>query len=196
MMPASLTRWLRQVLAGLGMIPVIIVLVLWPARQVLLPLWPEKAEETVYQTASGDSRRLFHGSRSEPGYAGRLIRRDRPLNLVRVEERDGSRFHAYLAGVRPDEGALVADRLPEWIRAEIVAPPAGSSEVVVLIDADGERFDLPVDAIRRIYRPNQLALVSRLRLSAERFVRVAGQVADLEPAGTGRFIPGRGPETP
>lgn len=196
MLPASLTRWLRQVLAGLGLFPVIIVLVLWPARQVLLPLWPEKAEETVYRTASGDSRRLFHGSRSVPDFTGQRIRSDCPLNLARVETNDGSRFHAYVAGVRPEEGALVADRMPEWIRSEIVAPPAGSSEVVVMLGPDDERFDIPAAAIRRIYRPNQLALTARLRLSAQRFVMVTQKDEALEPAGAGRFIPDRVPETP
>lgn len=183
-------------LAGLGLIPVIIVLVLWPARQVLLPLWPEKAEETVYQTASGDSRRLFHGSRSVPDFTGQLIRRDCPLHLVRVETNGGGRFHAYVAGVRPEEGALVADRMPQWIRSEIVVPPAGSSEVVVMLGPDDERFDVPAEAIRQIYRPNQLALTSRLRLSAQRFLTVAETDEALEPAGADRFIPDRVPETP
>lgn len=196
MLPASLTRWLRQVLAGLGLFPVIIVLVLWPARQVLWPLWPEKAEETVYQTASGDSGRLFHGSRSDPDFTGQLVRADCPLHLARVEMNGGGRFHAYIAGVRPEEGALVVERMPQWIRSEIVVPPAGSSEVVVMLGPDDERFDVPADAIRQIYRPNQLTLASRLWLSAQRFVSVAGKDEALEPAGTDRFIPDRVPETP
>lgn len=176
MMPAFPGRWPRQFLSAAALIVIIAALAFWPARHVLDPLWPGVAGETLVLDASGEPVRILHAGRHPPDQVGRLLRHERPSSLLAVEMRDGRRFFVFLAGVRPHAQARVASRMPGWTQPDRLVPPRGSSEVLVFETASGSPIDLPVAAIRRLYRPNRLSLIARAQLAWSRYREAAAHV--------------------
>lgn len=161
-------RFLRQLVGILTLAFLIVILSMWPARHVLQPLWPTKVEESLYRDDASAIQRIFHRAGSEPDANAELMARNRPLSLLAVERIDHGLVVGFLSGVRSEADALVNADQPEWLDQDLVDLPPDPWAVLVLVLEDGESVEIPVNQVRRIYRPNRLKTVERLELAWKR----------------------------
>lgn len=171
-----LARQMRHLTVILGLVCVISLLLLWPARHVLVPLWPAQMEESLYQNDSNSIQRIFHRAGAEPAFPGKLIARNRPLTLLSVEREEQNPVVGYLSGVRPESEALVSPELPTWLEPDLIEVSSEPSKILVLVVADGEIVEIPLAGVRRLFRPNRLRLRDRLMLAWRRLEEAIGSL--------------------
>jgi ABC-type phosphate transport system auxiliary subunit len=183
MMPAFVKGVLRKISAGIVLLVVAALLLAWPARHVLEPLWPGPVEELLYLEAGGGTGRVLvpvrHAailSRSEP-----MLARNRPLSLVRVETIDGSWQYGYLLGVSSVDDRSLRDDVPEQLLETVVELLEPDYDIIVLVCAEGQRFEIAVSEVRRLIYPNRLVLTDRVHLAWQRLAaRIAERLSDGE----------------
>ena len=188
MMPAFVKAVLRKFSAGLVLLVLIAALLAWPARHVLEPLWLSPVEELLYMAPGGEAGRVFVSARraNGPPQGGRLLARGRPLSVVRVELVDGNWRHGYLLGVRSAPDHALHDDIPNGLLATMAEPHMSDYDTLVLVSAEEEQLDIPVEAVRRLIYPNRLAVSERAGLAWQRF---AERIAERLPDGAhGLFI--------
>ncbi len=181
MMPAFVKAVLRKLSAGLALFVLIALLLAWPARHVLEPLWPGPVEELLYLAAEGEAGRdLVPVRRAAPSRTGPVLARSRPLSLVRVEMTDGGWRHGYLLGVSSADDLSLHDDVPEPLQQAVAEVREGDYDMLVLAGADGKRVGIPVLEVQRLVYPNRLAVLERVQLAWQRF---ADRLAERPPDG-------------
>jgi hypothetical protein len=174
MMPSPVTYWLQQIVTTIVLITCIVLLTLFPARHVLLPLWPTPVEEWIVQSGQDEVDRfvrqagLVATARSSAG----LIARTRPLNLVELERRDMPPMFGFLAGYRDSPDEPLQPRLPDSLLQPRVELPLSPDLVVVLVTVDEVAVEIPMDELIGLHRPNQLSLLERFDLAFSRILVV------------------------
>lgn len=172
MMPALVKSLLGKLMAGIALLMLIAGLVTWPARHVLLPLWPA----SVYEVLSNDGEngaccRLVSRLDARDATFDRMTVLARPVSLACLEFVDDSIRCGYLLGLRQEADSALVAELPAWFNEALVEFEAEAFEIVVLdLPADG-RLDIPAGQIKRMFRPNALTVVQRMELATERFIR-------------------------
>lgn len=195
MMPEFLTRAIRRVTAALVLVSIVLAALLWASRHVLEPFWPPTVAESLYQAPSGAVERVFHRASAEPVIEGRLSARSRPASLLAVETGGQARLYGYFSGIRPEPGALVSTDIPPWLEQSLIHLPEDSDQVLIVIRDNGEREEIPVAGVQRLYHPNRLTTVERFELLRERLHRrITDENVDKH-RGNG-FSPPAGPQTP
>lgn len=179
-MPAFVKGVLSKFSAGLVLLLVAALLLAWPARHVLVPLWPGPVEELLYLQADGETGRDLVTVRGVSGrsHSRPLLARSRPVSLVKVEMVDGSWRHAYLLGVASSDDLSLGDEVPQRLLDPVVDIGETDFETLVLTCADGERFEVPASEVRQLIYPNRLAAIERLRLAWQ---RLADDIAERLP---------------
>jgi ABC-type phosphate transport system auxiliary subunit len=161
MMPSPVTYWLQQIIIVIALLAAILLLILFPARHVLLILWPWPVEEQVMVTEEqGAGRRDFVPILSPRVDDGVLVARDRPFSLLAIERPNQPLLFAFLVGLRDEPGATLAGQLPASLRPPLVQAPLEAGILVVML-ADEDHRELPTEDVVRLYRPNQLGLTDR-----------------------------------
>lgn len=166
--------WLQSlVLRRLGSVAALLLLIVaclaFPARHVLLPMWPEAVEEVLVEAGSGDVARHLRSARSADAAAdSAVVARSRPITLWRLETGDGV-VHAWLAGVRNAQGQL-EPAIPEWLETSRLDAPLPEGVQLVLRSADRELQEVDSGSVHRMYRPNGLDFTARWRLWRDRLI--------------------------
>lgn len=189
MLPRLPSTLLRTLPAGAALLVAILAAVAWPARHVLLPLWPTSVDEWLLADAGGGLEREF-AAESVPGRdPSNMLARNRPISLWRVEMRSGQVIHSWLAGVRDAEsGQLLAAR-PDWLGSRRIDGPLPTARLLVLMGEDGNYSEVESGAVARMFRPNELAWHERLDLALDRFREI--WIWPLRPASEMRMAPPR-----
>lgn len=170
-MVPMMTHWLLRIALSLVLLVVTMLLLLLPARHVLMPLWPWQVDELLVARASSDTaRRDFVTVQPGEGVPNGVISRDRPIMLVAIERPGDEVIHGFLVGVRPEPDAGLLDKIPSWLLERRLISPEPSNLVVVVMRADESRTELSLGQIHRMYRPNQLSLLERALLTGQRLV--------------------------
>lgn len=169
MMPRLHSLVLRRLGSVAGLLLVIVACLAFPARHVLLPLWPEPVEEVLVEAGSGEVARHFRSARSSDAAADSVVvTRSRPITLWRLETGEGV-VHAWLAGVRDGEGQL-RPALPAWLETVRLDSPLPEGVRLVLRLADRELREVESASVSRMYRPNGLNFTARAALWRDRLL--------------------------
>lgn len=167
MLPRLPSTLLRNLPAGAALLVAILAATAWPARHVLLPLWPHPVDEWLLAGAGGGLEREFV---TEPvADPSRTLARNRPITLWRVEMRSGQITHAWLAGVRDAESGQLLTVLPDWLAGPRIDGPLPASRALVLMGPDSTYSEVEASAVTRMFRPNALAWHERVELALDRF---------------------------
>ncbi len=162
-------HWLSKSFLMVVLLVVIALLLLVPARHVLLPQWPWPVEERIMaEPVSNGVYRKFVAVHPDDRDERSMIARDRPITLAAVEKDGGETVHGFVVGVRPEAGAELMDRVPAWL---FDLEPDGSrpaNAVFVMMLSDESISEFTLGEVVRIYRPNQLSLVERIVLTGQR----------------------------
>ncbi len=182
MMPAFVKAVLRSFTAGLALLALIAVLIAWPARHVLEPLWPGPVEELIYMAPGSETERVLEPVRraSVPTSGEPVLASSRPLSLVRVESMDGGWRHGYLLGVSAADDHSLREDIPDELLETVVELREFDYDMLVLVCAEGERFEMPVSEIHRLIYPNRLVVSERMQLALQ---RLADRIGERLPAG-------------
>lgn len=169
MMPRLPSVVLRR-LAGGGVLLLLSALCLAvPVRHVLVPLWPSPVDEILTSAGSGSVERRVVPARSADAKNAPVVARSRPISLWRLETEAGNVSHAWLVGVRDTEGRLLP-ALPEWFETQRLDSPLPEAVRLVLRTPGRETREVDGATIRRMYRPNGLALPERFALWRDRLI--------------------------
>lgn len=168
MMPRLQSLVLRRLASAAGLLLLIIACVAFPARHVLLPLWPESVEEVLVEAGSGEVERHFRPVPSIDAPDSDVVARSRPITLWRLETGEGI-VYAWLAGVRDREGQL-RPALPAWLESVRVDGPLPEGVRLIMRASDRETMEVDSANVRRMYRPNGLAFTDRARLWRDRLI--------------------------
>lgn len=167
MMPRPLSLLLRRSGGGaLGLALVVLVLAI-PARQVLLPAWPNRVDEVLSEAGPERIERRFLPSGADEKIDTIIVARSRPIMLWRLETESGEISHAWLAGVRDSQGQLLPT-LPAWLQATRLDGPLPGAAHLVLVTAARENREVDGAGVVRMYRPNGLRFSERVSLWADR----------------------------
>lgn len=166
-MPRTLSLLLRRSGGGTVALVLMVLVLAIPARQVLLPAWPERVDEVLAEADPGHIERRFLPSSSRENADARVVARSRPITLWRFEMESGEVSHAWLAGVR-DAGGQLLPTLPVWLQFTRVDGPLPGTVELVLITAARENREIDGAGVVRMYRPNALRLPQRVSLWADR----------------------------
>lgn len=167
MMPRLPTLVLRRSGSGVALLALIAVGVFLPARQVLLPAWPDPVEEVLTQAGPGRIERLFLPADSNRPFEPAPLARSRPLTLWRLEYDTGTVAHAWLAGVRDGDGQLLP-ALPAWLEPVRLDGPLPEAVRLVVITSTRESREIEGESIVRMYRPNGMNIAQRAALWRDR----------------------------
>ena len=158
-------------MVSLSLLVLILGLVIWPARHVLLPLWPV----SVYEVLSPDGKgraccALVSRLDLRRESFDRLIVLGRPFSLSCLEFDNDSVQCGYLLGLRQEAGAPLMDEIPVWADQALVEFEDEPHWILVLTLPGDERLETSLGQIKRMFRPNALTLSQRIALAGERFV--------------------------
>lgn len=165
MMPRSLSFVLGRVALAVSLLAVIAMATAWPARHALVPMWPAGVDELLLNSGTGELRREFVAA-AAPSPDSTLAR-NRPVSLWRLETGDDGAILGWLAGARDASGALM-EAPPEWLDAERIDAPLPEPVALIVTRADRSTQVVPGAAVRRMYGPNRLPLLERVRLWFDR----------------------------
>lgn len=184
MMPRLLPFLLRR-LAGAAILLAVIALGLaLPARHVLVAPWPALVDEVLIEAGPARIERLFLPGDSPGGVQSPVVARSRPITLWRLETASEGVVHAWLAGVRDEEGELLPAP-PGWLEAVRLDAPLPEPVELVMTTAERETRAFHSADIKRMYRPNDLSLPERTALWRDRLV----QRWRFNPGGVARTTP-------
>lgn len=167
------TYWLFKCAQILVLLMAMMLLLLVPARHVLVPLWPWPVEEVIVaDPVLGDARRQFVAA--QPGVRDQnvAISRDRPVMLVVIEKAGGENIQGFLVGVRPEPDADLMEGVPSWLFDHRLSPVQPSNLVLVVMLADESRAELTLGEVHRMYRPNRLSVFERVLLTGQRVTEI------------------------
>ena len=172
MMPAFVKAVLRRFVKGLAFLALIVVLLAWPARHVLEPLWPGQVEELLYLEAGGEAGRILVPAHraSVATHTKPVLARSRPASLVRVELIEGNWHHGYLLGVSSADDQSLRKDIPQELLETVAELHEPDYDMLVMACADGQRFEMAVSEIRRVIYPNRLVVTQRAQVAWQRFV--------------------------
>ncbi len=160
-------------MASLSLLALIVGLVVWPARHVLLPLWPVSVYEVLSSAGEGSACcALVSRSHIREGSVERLTVLGRPISLSCLEFDDDGLQCGYLLGLRREAGAPLLDEIPGWIDQPLVDFEDERDWILVLALPGDERLEVSLGQIKRMFRPNALTLSQRMALASERFVEL------------------------
>ncbi|MDZ7790628.1 MAG: hypothetical protein U5L08_09085 [Xanthomonadales bacterium] len=166
-MPRLLSFVLRRSGTAAVLLALIAVSVTLPARHVLLPAWPERVEEVLAEAGPGRVERLFLPAGAAVSSESVVVARSQPIELWRIEGDSGEVTHAWLAGLRDAEGALMP-KLPAWSERVRVDGPLPDGQRLVVITADHEKVEIDAAGLRRMLRPNAMSVSQRGKLWVDR----------------------------
>lgn len=166
-MPRLPSLVLRRLAGGAALLAVIVLGLALPARQVLLPAWPDRVDEVLTESGPGRIERRLLPAESAAAGDSFVVARSRPITLWRLETGAGEVSHAWLAGVRDGDGQLLP-ALPAWLDAVRLDGPLPGEVSLVVITAAWEQDEIEGARIARMYRPNDLSLVQRTVLWRDR----------------------------
>lgn len=169
MMPRLPSFVLRRLGGGAVLLLLSALCLALPARQVLIPLWPNPVDEILVGSGSGAVERRFVPAPPTGSMHAPIVVRSRPISLWRLETQAGDVSYAWLAGVRGTEGQLLP-ALPDWFKTERLEGPLPESMRLVLRTAGGETREVDGATVRRMYRPNGMTLPERVSLWRDRLV--------------------------
>lgn len=143
----------------------IVLLASFPARHVLLPLWPTAVDEYIL-AAEGESaeRVLLRSGGEQPPPRQALVAHSRPHSVVALEAVDEDIRFGFLAGYRVARESPLQPALPEPLQLARVELPLHSDWVLVMLSSDDQLLELPAENLVAFYRPNQLSLFERFDL--------------------------------
>lgn len=167
MMPRLLPFVLRRSAGGAALLLLMALSLALPARDVLLPAWPDPVEEVLAEAGTGSVERQFLSPGSMGSVEALVVARSRPITLWRLEADSGHISHAWLAGVKDGEGQLLP-ALPAWLETVRLDGPLPSTARLVVITEARESLEVDGAGIARMYRPNAMTLVQRIRLWRDR----------------------------
>ena len=147
----------------------IVLLVSFPARHELLPLWPAAVDEYILAAESEpDERVLLQSSSEQSPPRQSVVAHSRPRSVVALHLVDeGIRF-GFLAGYRVAADGPLKPVLPEPLQLARVELPLQSDWVLVILAPDDQLLELQADNLVAFYRPNQLSLSERFGLLLSR----------------------------
>lgn len=180
---------LRTLPAAAALLLAILAAMAWPARHVLVPLWPNPVDEWLLAGPDGGLEREFVADAVAGLDASRTLAHNRPITLWRVELRSGENIHAWLAGVRDAESEQLLPGLPGWLAGRRIDGPLPGGRSLVLMDADNAYSEVDTSAVARMFRPNALAWHERAALALDRFREAWSW--PLRPASEMRMAPPR-----
>jgi hypothetical protein len=168
-----LSDWLIRFVQMIILLSALILVLLVPARHVLLPLWPWPVEERILvESATNNGSREFVAVQPGADNEYALISQDRPIMLVAIEDLGGKTIHGFLVGVRSEPNAALMERVPTWLFDHQPLPAQPSNMVLVVMLADESRIELTIEDVHRMYRPNQLSPIQRVILTFNRVVEI------------------------
>jgi ABC-type phosphate transport system auxiliary subunit len=168
-MPSPVTYWLQQIVMAIVLIGTIVLLVTFPARHVLMPLWPAAVDEYILAAEGERAERVLLRSSAEQRPPGQSVTASsRPLSVVALQAVNEGPSFGFLAGYRLESGGPLVPVLPEALRAAIVELPLHPDWVLVMLSADDQLLELPAASLVAVYRPNQLSLPERFGLLLSR----------------------------
>lgn len=170
MLPVLIHRAL--IAAGLALI--LLASLVWPARHVLAPLWPQPVEEILYRSNDGGIDRRLQFVGSQPDSGRQPVARHRPLSLVVADTTSGSQLQGFVAGIRDGPDGELVDAFPDWLQADPPKLPAQSEQVLLIQTIDEQMREVAVVDLVRLYRPNQLTTVQRAEMTVESVIEVIG----------------------
>lgn len=167
MLPSISVIPVTRLLAGIASLIILVAALAFPARHVLLPLWPPPIEEVIVFDSGG---RAVHRILASAGFAlaedigGRVIARTRPLNATVLETPDQRKF-GYLVGIRdPQAGEVIIkpELLDfEWLESDALFP----GRLLLFEESGGEVAEIMNSEVKRVYRPNRMGFRQRLALA-------------------------------
>lgn len=168
MLPRSPLPALRRLGGGLLLATFILVVPLWLARGVLMPLWPKPVAVALAPGAEDEGARstVIEGDGPAPRTAVAI---DHPISLWRIEPVSGDPLHAYVVGVRDLETDELVQPPPDWLdRVWLDAVPTDDVALVLSVPGARDR-EMKAPDIARMIRPNRMRTSQRARLLLVRF---------------------------
>ena len=151
------------------LISVIVLLVSFPARHELLPLWPAAVKEYILAAEGEPGERVLLQSNAEQRPPRQtVVAHSRPLSVVALHVVDEGVSFGFLAGYRASADGPLEPVLPEPLRLARVELPLQSDWVLVMLAADDQLLEMPAESLMAFYRPNQLSLYERFGLLLSR----------------------------
>lgn len=166
-----MTYWLQQIVVAILLLHLIVLLALWPARHVLLPLWPGPVDEYILPAANDQAERvlLVPGAEKSPD-SGAALSRSRPISVVALERRSAPPVLGFLVGVREEPEGPLNGRVPAELTGPVVELPSQADWVLVLSGDDSQLLEFPVAELAGLYWPNQLSLSERTQILVDRVI--------------------------